>query len=41
MRKKNKLNYAKNAIEGLVKSICIGGKNISKILQDLLLLLNI
>ena len=39
--KKNKLNYAKNAMEGFVKSICIGGKNISKILQDLLLLLNI
>ena len=39
--KKTKLNYAKNAIEGFAKSICIGGKNISKILKDLLLLLNI
>ena len=38
---KAKINYAINAIEGFAKSICIGGKNISKILQDLLLLLNI
>ena len=38
---KTKINYAINAIEGFTKSICIGGKNISKILQDLLLLLNI
>ena len=36
-----KLSYAVNAIEGFTKSICIGGKNMSKILQDLLLLLNI
>ena len=36
-----KLNYAINAIEGFVKSICLGAQNISKILQDLLLLLNI
>ena len=34
-------NYAINAIEGFTKSICIGGSNISKILQDLLLLINI
>ena len=38
---KAKINYAINAIEGFAKSICLGGKNISKILQDLLLLLNI
>ena len=38
---KTKINYAINAIEGFVKSIDIGGKNTSKILQDLLLLLNI
>ena len=38
---KTKINYAINAIEGFTKSICLGGKNISKILQDLLLLLNI
>ena len=38
---KTKINYAINAIEGFTKSICIGGKNMSKILQDLLLLLNI
>ena len=34
-------NYAINAIEGFAKSICIGGNKISKILQDLLLLINI
>ena len=34
------IDYAINAIEGFIKSICIG-KNISKILQDLLLLLDI
>ena len=34
-------NYASNAIEGFIKSICIGEKNTSKIFQDLLLLLNI
>ena len=34
-------NYAKNAIEGFIKSISIGEKNTSKIFQDLLLLLNI
>ena len=38
---KSKINYAINSIEGFAKSICLGGKNISKILQDLLLLLNI
>ena len=38
---KTKINYAINAIEGFAKSICIGGKNISKILQDLLLLLDV
>ena len=36
-----KINYSINAIEGFSKSICLGGKNSSKILQDLLLLLNI
>ena len=36
----DRLNYAINAIEGFTKSICIG-KNITKILQDLLLLLDI
>ena len=36
-----KIDYATNAIEGFAKSICIGGKNMTKILQDLLLLLNI
>jgi FKBP12-rapamycin complex-associated protein len=39
--KKLYTNYAINAIEGFSKSICIGGNNISKILQDLLLLINI
>ena len=39
--KKTKINYAINAIEGFAKCICIGGKNMSKILQDLLFLLNI
>ena len=39
--KKSKINYAINAIGGFAKSIYIGGKNTSKILQDLLLLLNI
>ena len=39
--KKTKINYAINAIEGFAKSIYIGGKNTSKILKDLLLLLNI
>ena len=40
--KKTKINYAINAIEGFAKSICIGEKkNMSKILQDLLFLLNI
>ena len=34
-------NYAINAIEGFTKSICIRGNNKSKILQDLLLLINI
>ena len=38
---KSNINFAINAIEGFTKSICIGGKNISKVLQDLLLLLNI
>ena len=38
---KGKINYSINAIEGFTKSICLGGKNTSKILQDLLLLLNI
>ena len=38
---KTKINYAINAIEGFAKSIYIGGKNTSKILQDLLLLINI
>ena len=37
---KTRINYAINAIEGFTKSICIG-KNMSKILQDLLLLLDI
>ena len=37
---KNKINYSINAIKGFTKSICIG-KNMSKILQDLLLLLDI
>ena len=40
IEKKN-INYAINAIEGFSKCICIGGKNTSKIFQDLLLLLNI
>ena len=40
-KQKKQLDYAVNAIEGFTKSICIGGKNMSKILQDLLLLLNI
>ena len=40
IQKKN-INYAINAIEGFSKCICIGGKNSSKIFQDLLLLLNI
>ena len=39
--KKLHTDYAINAIEGFTKSICIGGRNISKILQDLLLLINI
>ena len=39
--KKLDTNYAINAIEGFTKSICIGGNNMSKILQDLLLLINI
>ena len=39
--KKLHTDYAINAIEGFTKSICIGGSNISKILQDLLLLINI
>ena len=34
-------NYATNAIEGFIKSVCIGEKNTAKIFQDLLLLLNI
>ena len=34
-------NYAINAIEGFIKSVCIGEKNTAKIFQDLLLLLNI
>ena len=34
-------DYAANALEGFIKSICIGDKNTSIILQDLLLLLNI
>jgi len=34
-------NYAANAIEGFIKSVCIGEKNTAKIFQDLLLLLNI
>jgi FKBP12-rapamycin complex-associated protein len=38
---KTRINYAINAIEGFTKSICIGGNNMSKILQDLLLLINI
>ena len=39
--KKHNIEYAINSIEGFTKSICIGGKNMSKILQDLLLLINI
>ena len=39
--KKSNTDYAINAIEGFTKSICIGGNNMSKILQDLLLLINI
>ena len=39
--KKLNTNYAINAIEGFTKNICIRGKNMSKILQDLLLLINI
>ena len=38
---KTKIEYAINSIEGFAKSIYIGGKNKHKILQDLLLLLNI
>ena len=39
--KDTKINYAVNAIEGFAKSICVGKNNMSKILKDLLLLLNI
>ena len=39
--KDTKVNYAVNAIEGFAKSICVGKNNMSKILKDLLLLLNI
>ena len=37
----NALTYALNAVTGFTNSICIGGKNMSKILQDLLRLLDL
>ena len=40
-QQKKQLAFAVNAIEGFTNSICIGGKNLSKVLQELLLLLNI
>ena len=41
MNNGNYLTYALNAVIGFTNSICIGGKNISKILQDLLRLLDL
>jgi FKBP12-rapamycin complex-associated protein len=35
------LNYANNSIHGFTNSVCIGGKNISKTLQDLLRLIDV
>ena len=37
----NKLSYASNAIIGFTKSVCIGGKSLSKTLQDILKLIDI
>ena len=38
---KNQLEYAKNSIVGYTKSVSLGGKNISRTLQDLLQLIDI
>ena len=35
------ISYANNAIIGLTKSVCIGDKNLSKVIQDLLRLIDI
>ena len=35
------LNYAFNSILGFTKSVCIGGKNISKTLQDILRIIDV
>ena len=35
------LNYASNSIIGFTKSVCIGGKNISKTLQDILRIIDV
>ena len=37
----NKISYASNAIIGFTKSVCIGGKSLSKTLQDILKLIDI
>ena len=40
-KKEALLNYASNSIIGFTKSVCIGGKNISKTLQDLLRIIDV
>ena len=35
------LNYASNSIIGFTKSVCIGGKNISRTLQDILRIIDV
>ena len=37
----NNIQFASNAIKGFTNSVCIGGKNISKTLQDLLRLIDL
>ena len=40
-KKESLLTYASNSIIGFTKSVCIGGKNISKTLQDILRIIDV